>query len=1145
MRFTTHQKRNYKEAMQFRQKYINHLWFACIAILIFNVSAHSSLTVHIMHPWASDSSRLSAGLWILSGATNYYPGAAMSRETGGWFSYTFSDVDSSSNERFELVSYIPTKSNPYDSALKYPGTGVKQLNFREIIQLNPSKREVWIYIETLTAYPRIEYEPPKSKVVNFFNPWQLGAPRVSLQNSSGLIQISSIKNFCGWFSYYHYDTLTSPVLRFVNSIDSTFYGLTGLGDTSFIDLNGAFTASDTVWLLATPYPDGPATVHSKFPGKTGDCTPISLASRMFDIGTHKDFGTAVTGLRRNMVKSILGSTGIPVTNSDSTTVSVEEWYTPQKFDNGYTNEYCYNLELQKNDEGLYEFDTNAFFPLDSFKFLDNAQTIPNPNWEASPHNYHFTMELGCEFEYVKGQTFYFRGDDDVWVFINNKLVVDIGGIHDPISRYVKLDTLGLVDGETYPFKLFFAERRCCGSNFRMVTSINLRTSSNLFAVAQKKSDGSSQYDMFEKVTQGGVSCGGADLVLDTVKATVEFFLTGPSITGSEKLFAGEKYGGITISTDFSQVVINESKMSGLLPGDYTIRYVSTKNTSQSSQILFTVTKPPKPVRMENPVVNAAVFDDSGLGRAERLEIFFQDTIDKIPDSVLVSWPVLFPRKNFSGASLKQDGSNNRHLTVLLGVSFPDAATTFTGSNNLGLSYSTDTSYENAMMLTPFKINDSIGPVLLSALLLEKIQGNFDTLLITLSENIVDKSLIGKSLVLKANGRQDTLTVVGAEYMGDLYKVIVDNSAGIPINANDSLKLSSAGPVRDLYGNRPHEKNKPVVLAIREKAPIVTGAWYFDRNADGIIDEIEIVCNKKVDTKLLTAQFVYSKKNSGLLSADKFKYTNGDSLKLILDIRSAVNTMSLERVTSGVLDLTVIHSMFPDIPITTPVADKASPVLISAKFTEAFREKLSDKNPDTLVVTFSENCIDPAFNEPFLFVNKSVNGSYRLLLQQIGKNSNTYTYVVTSIEGNGYPQTGDSVFINVDGKVSDIHQNLQENLLNRRVVLAVVSPDIRITIKMGPSPFNPELETAKIVVNSGTKTRTEVKMAITISIIDAIGNCVYRDEKTVVDELKSEWNGRNRNGRIVGAGTYIVCFTVRTESNGKTILEKKKIAVKRV
>jgi len=75
------------------------------------------------------------------------------------------------------------------------------------------------------------------------------------------------------------------------------------------------------------------------------------------------------------------------------------------------------------------------------------------------------------FTYEPGQEFFFSGDDDIWVFINNKLVIDLGGTHAPAPGYVNLDTLGLTQGSEYPINVFFCDRRGPASNVHISTNI--------------------------------------------------------------------------------------------------------------------------------------------------------------------------------------------------------------------------------------------------------------------------------------------------------------------------------------------------------------------------------------------------------------------------------------------------------------------------------------------------------------------------------------------------------------------------------------------------------------------------------------------------------------------------------------------------
>lgn len=214
---------------------------------------------------------------------------------------------------------------------------------------------------------------------------------------------------------------------------------------------------------------------------------------------HPDFNPAPTGTHLGITTNQLDAEGKPVFNEIGDGVgeggwpansdSFAAWYrtSPAPVADGNL-EIVGELTLTRPDPGLpnrYQFSSSSFFPLD-----DDGWELESPPLQELPltdgHNFGFTTEVHYFFVYQGDEVLSFEGDDDLWVFVDGRLCMDIGGIHPAVSGVMSFDpavvdanaarqaivdaciaSLGLQVGKVYEVSIFHAERHVTQSNFKL------------------------------------------------------------------------------------------------------------------------------------------------------------------------------------------------------------------------------------------------------------------------------------------------------------------------------------------------------------------------------------------------------------------------------------------------------------------------------------------------------------------------------------------------------------------------------------------------------------------------------------------------------------------------------------------------------
>jgi fibro-slime domain-containing protein len=172
-------------------------------------------------------------------------------------------------------------------------------------------------------------------------------------------------------------------------------------------------------------------------------------------------------------------------SGDCNSENLERWFLPAQA----TSATCRDLAFVRVDtlgSSYWLKEDRRFFPIDGIAppgqleggplgWDDRLRSLTGQDTAA--HNFNWCMEINAQFRHAPGKVFHVDGEDDLWLYIDNMLVVDLGGIHGPGNpRKVVLDSLPFLagrHGELIDFDFYQCERRPGGSEIMALVDLEL------------------------------------------------------------------------------------------------------------------------------------------------------------------------------------------------------------------------------------------------------------------------------------------------------------------------------------------------------------------------------------------------------------------------------------------------------------------------------------------------------------------------------------------------------------------------------------------------------------------------------------------------------------------------------------------------
>lgn len=540
---------------------------------------------------------------------------------------------------------------------------------------------------------------------------------------------------------------------------------------------------------------------------------IPITIRDFN-ASHADFQDAkqntcnVDGVgTKGMVEETLDAAHKPVKSAASPCpkYDIHTWF---RDDPTVNRRYCLDLQLDKMGATANTYQTPSafaqnYFPIDS---------VPDPNPPNSrikapdpvnpalagetfaggnpgmPHNFHFCMEMHATFKYRGGEVFDFKGDDDVWVFINNTLALDLGGLQDNGAGQVNLDlqkdALKISIDNYYNFDFFFCERQTTGSHLQVTTSI----------------------DIIPPPTVG----------LHIADVNLNVYRPGDTITmdqASTRIFKAVKVENQTQTLDCNNLVsqikspalgswaldntalpeATEATVNsaGLTPGRH--KLLLTKDGFRDSVWILVTETPP---RILAKAERGYYEDRDGDGRIETAVLIFDDRFTVAPKEIKFIDP--FDRTKIQTVTASVPGpAGSRSIVVTLQP--------FTPGTGFATDILANISAETEFAAQGVSMADSVGPVVKSVKSTSSATaGQPASVEIEFSEPVpLDVAAgifpleIKRGMGVVDNGQVKVESIV--QISPSRYRIVFAPDSKYPV-AGDSARIAPSRPVKDAVGN---------------------------------------------------------------------------------------------------------------------------------------------------------------------------------------------------------------------------------------------------------------------------------------------------------------------------------------------------------